>query len=256
MSVFRKNDINSMTLHEYIKTFISLMDDSCSIGDIPQQSTLEKYMHAFKRVCNERIEYSKNTVVYNTNKVGSNELTVESKRKSHNYDSHQMCFLIYLLVKAGYDITIQHTYKSSRKTDQVVRVKSIYKDDKQKFSDVMFDSNEYDYDGDLKRRRRNIDAITNNIMLSLLEQEDASFSTKKCKEFKTITFNATEGKRRLKWLEHEGKTYTKVDIDYIGKEVYKFIIKNIEKHDYRFIKSDLNFINSGYIQNMLDSSSN
>lgn len=264
MSVFPKKMTLNFKLILIHQTFNSLMNDSYTdtYSDFVRQSlghssVLNRNMHAFKQVCSNNIEYSDNTVVYNTCKLVNNDMMIRSKRKSHDYDSHQLCFFIYLLVKTGYDITIQHTYKKSNKTDQVVRIKSVFKGEQQKFSDVMFDTPEYEYNGDLKRRRRNIDAITNNILLSLLEQEYASFSTKKCKELKTITFNATEGKRRLKWLEYEERVYEKSDIDFIGKEIYNFLLNRIKKHDYIFTKNDLFLIKSNYIQKLLiDPSSN
>ena len=203
--------------------------------NIEHKSVLEKCMNMFKRVNNCSIEYTKNTVVYNTAKSINSSMLAESKRRSHNYDSHQMCFFIYLLAKTGYEITIQRTYKKSNKTDQVVRVKSVCKDGKQVFSDVAFDAEDYECNGDLKMRRRTIDSATNNKLLSLLEQENAHFSTKKCKELRKST--AVEGKRRLKWIEYGCYRYEKNEIDKIGKRVYDHLAYNIRKHDYTFNKS-------------------
>ena len=200
------------------------------------KSVLERCANTFKRVNNRSIEYTKNTVVYNTVKSSNSDIMAESKRRSHNYDSHQMCFFIYLLAKTGYEITIQRTYKKSNKTDQVVRIKSVCKDGKQVFSDVEFDAEDYECNGDLKMRRRTIDNATNNKLLSLLEQEDAHFSTKKCKELRRSSSTAVEGKRRLKWIEYGCYRYEKNEIDKIGKRLYDHLAYNIRKHDYTFNK--------------------
>ena len=212
-------------------------DDTETVDD-------HKDIHAFKKVCSSNLRYEDNTVTYSLATADAIEREHirdrdrTSKLRSQNYDSHQMCFFVYLLLRLDYTICIERLYKKSKKIDQIIRIKSVSKSGTNKFSEHIFSHEEYDYNGDLKRKRRNIDAVTNNRLLSMLEYEGARYDVKKCKEFKTVSLVNTEGKKRLKWIALGSHLYKKQDIDTIGKKAYMFIVEKIKKYDYTFTKNE------------------
>ena len=201
----------------------------------------EPMIKPFQKVCRECIiNESDNIVKYDTRIKMDRLMLRESKIRSKNYDSHQLCFIINMLCRMGYSINIQKLYKRGEKTDQILRVKSVKKGDTVKYTeDTICEEND---DKDLKRKRRNIDSRTNNSLLMILEGEGCDFATKKCKEFKLISFNQTEGKKRLNWFFDGEYKYSKDEINRIGEETYNFIISRLNKHDYTVTKQDIDVI--------------
>lgn len=232
MAENRMSSLNSSTIDNDIQYCIDRMNnDSTTIED----RDLER--RAFKSVDKAEVTQKENVTIYK--KPKSDSSSFEAKRRSMNYDSHQLCFLMYTLFQKGYVTTVSRSYKKSMVIDQVFRVKCIEKDGKKRFSDTMFDGDEYSYNGDIKKRRRNMDATTNNIMLYLMEGEHVTFETRKCKEMETVSLDNAQGKKRLKWIKVDGKIFNRDDIDYIGEKMYNIIVPKIRRHDYMLCSEDI-----------------
>lgn len=202
-------------------------------------------MSVFRPVDGKRQTVSDNVTTYkeDTNRdENSRTITLVSKLKGLNYDSHQLCFLVYILSSKNYTVTIQKLYKKSTRVDQTIRIKKIVKDGITRFCDEQYlEDDEYSYNGDLKRKRRNIDSMTNNSLINLLELEGCHIFSKRNRDDPLIIFNHTERKRRIIKLIDSGTVYKRDDIDMLGKKVYDFLIPKITKFDYEFKINDLSF---------------
>ena len=237
MTENRMSSLNSSTIDSDIQYCMDRMTkDSVTLED------KDKERRAFRSVDKDEVTRRDNVVIYSKPKTTG--YNFESKLRSMNYDSHQLCFLMYILFRKGYVTTVCRSYKKSNVIDQVFRVKCIEKDGKTRFSDTMFDSDEYSYNGDIKKRRRNMDATTNNEMLYLLEGENVTFDTRKCKETDTVSLDNAQGKKRLKWIMVDGKMFRRDDIDYIGEMLYGIIVQKIRRHDYTLCNIDITELNA------------
>ena len=134
-----------------------------------------------------------------------------SKRNGTNRDACQQSFLISLLIFLGFEFHINKLYKKGKTTLQLYTINSIFYNGECKFNQQMLT----DLPSDQKLRRRNIDSITNRIMIDLINQFDiCSLSLKKGK-----TGTKCEEMMRLTKAIVNKREYETDEIYSIGHEV-------------------------------------
>lgn len=89
---------------------------------------------------------------------------MDAKRASKNRDAAQQGFLISVLLRLGYDVTVNCLYKKAFTTRQLFTIRSITRDDQ-----VVFDFSTLPKpSGDFKEKRQCIDALTNNAIIRII----------------------------------------------------------------------------------------
>ena len=110
------------------------------------------------------------------------------------------------------------------------RIKKIEKDNKIFLSeaDLYFDII------DMKKRRRCIDAKTNNEMITMLVNNNYQFDFKKNKKCKTVNLIYNNEIKRIKNVKISDNNVTKSKIHEIGEKTHDFILSKVKKYDHCF----------------------
>ena len=197
----------------------------------------------FIPVDNYKLERKDNCLIYKPNSFKSkdNNLLKIAKQKSLKRDALQQSFLIYLLSQLGYNIIISKLYKKSKR-NPLFRLKAIYdnrsllnKMDENinniVFSDNIFNDNQFN---DLKSKRRNIDSVTNSILLNLLTLNNSTYVCKKSKQTQLINLNKPYEMKRIIQFQLNDIIFNKSDILKLGEKINSFIYRKVIKHDFNF----------------------
>ena len=151
-----------------------------------------------------------------------NGTSLLSKRRSKNRDAYQQSFLIYHLLKCGCTIKLEPLYKRGTFTAQMFTIERVSKD-----SQILYDKEKIQIKWlNMKERRRIIDSISNNCLLTLLSDfAKVSTNEKKCK-----TCRANENvMRRLKSITINGRRYSIQDIQDLGGSFHDLIRDRMNK---------------------------
>lgn len=191
----------------------------------------------FKPVNSKSILYKDNVIIYRDD---SNRFMKSAKMRSLEYNSLQQCFLIYHLVKMGYTINIAKIYKKSKISRQTFRIKKIIKGNQIKFDEnFILSCEEYNFSGDMRKKRKNLNGIANNTMLILLECENCHFKCKDNRLCDEPSMDKPEYIKRLIWFETSQIKYSKEDIKRIGKRIYDDIRSKVINCDYEYSSIDI-----------------
>ncbi|ELP84684.1 hypothetical protein EIN_173590 [Entamoeba invadens IP1] len=101
-----------------------------------------------------------------------------AKRESKNRDAAQQSFLVGALIAFGYEVSINRLYKRGNLTFQMFTIPNIRKNGVK-----VFDADHLGFEyKTLKEKRQILDAITNNTMVYLLEQNRCYFEERKTRK--------------------------------------------------------------------------
>ncbi|EKE39289.1 hypothetical protein ENU1_134590 [Entamoeba nuttalli P19] len=164
---------------------------------------------------------TENTYIAQCTKTPKSLQMLYAKRKSTDRDCHQQSFLIGLLISLGYSITIKKPHKKSKINSQMFLILEIMKEMKTILSSDSFD----DSFVDIKKRRREIDSLTNNILIEQIQSHQGIMEFKKNNKIKL------NGYKRIKTLMYNNTKYTQSDINLIGMSINKFIVQTIGSND-------------------------
>ncbi|EDR21883.1 hypothetical protein EDI_145810 [Entamoeba dispar SAW760] len=152
-----------------------------------------------------------------------------AKRKSTDRDCHQQSFLIGLLISIGYSITIKKPHKKSKTTSQMFVILEIRKEITTILSNDSFDESFVD----IKKRRRERDVLTNNILIEQIQSHQGLVEFKKNNKIELNKF------RRIKTLKYNNINYNQSDIYLIGKSINNFILQIMGSNDCYLQPNDL-----------------
>jgi len=179
----------------------------------------------FRPVNRDAIQHEDNVLVYRNDYKKDLTFLKNSKNRSVRNDGIQQSFLIHELIKNGFKVTIAKVYKTGR--FPLFRVKKIEKDGKTLLSEA-----DLDFDIlDKKKRRRCVDAKTNNEMIQMLQNINYIFDFKKNKKCKTINLIYNDEIRRIKNTTVNDKSITKQDLIQIGERTHNYIYDRVKKID-------------------------
>ena len=214
-------------LIDTLKTVRYYTDDiESSETEIDSDTTVDDSCNSpFKPVNKDAILREDNVLVYRNDYKKDLDFFRKSKNKSIRNDAIQQSFLIHELIKNGFKITISRIYKTG--SFPSFRIKKIEKDGKSLLTEA-----DLDFDIlDKKRRRRCIDAKTNNEMIRMLQDINYIFEFKKNKKCKTINLVYNDEIRRIKSITINKKPFPKQDFVQIGERTHNYIYDKVKKID-------------------------
>ncbi|ELP91032.1 hypothetical protein EIN_267480 [Entamoeba invadens IP1] len=166
--------------------------------------------------CKDSVLLNERKVIRTPEKVAKNRGLLLAKRASVDRDAAQQSFLLALFVSHGFDIKLKKLYKKGKTTAQVFVVEEISQNGELIFSESECDSSEED----MKKKRRNLDALTNNKLIEL-----ANFYCNTSLEFKKgKTSIVCVQMKRIQKLEINGKSYGFHEIAKIGMQINNTIL--------------------------------